>query len=146
MARVFQAYSKNTAKYFLTQDLSSGTPQIHSAPRCDGPRFDTTCIFYSQANFGNAGNHYSHMIPLQTPVGTWYPNISLHLNMLLPADRVSSVRHKPVRCRSDSSCMNPAYYLNPWLVGVWRLPLKRLTCHALCQPILWRKVFSTRLL
>jgi len=51
MPRVFQAYPDNTAKYFLAQEWSSGTPQIDSPVECDVIRFDTTRIFHSMANF-----------------------------------------------------------------------------------------------
>jgi len=44
-ARVFQAYPMILAKYFLAQEWSSGTPQIHSPVKVDGLRFDTACIF-----------------------------------------------------------------------------------------------------
>jgi len=51
MARVFQAYPKNTAESFHSQELGSGKPQIHSLVEVDGRRFDIARIFNSQATF-----------------------------------------------------------------------------------------------
>ena len=51
MARVFQAYLNNSAKYFLAQEWSSGTLQIHSHVEFDGLRFYTASIFNSKVLF-----------------------------------------------------------------------------------------------
>jgi hypothetical protein len=75
---------------FPRSGMKSGTPQIHSAVKCDGLKFDAARIFYSKTNFDHASTHYSHMIPLQTRLGTVNTHIVLLFNLWLPAQRVSS--------------------------------------------------------
>jgi hypothetical protein len=63
LGHVFEAFPRNTAKYCVGQEWWSGTPQRHHPVEFDGVRFDTACIFYSQAIFDK--------VPLNIIVGTY---------------------------------------------------------------------------
>ena len=75
----------------------------------------------------------------------WIP--TLHYLWICPCQQTEChlVQHTTFRCRRSSSRSNPAQYLNLCLIGMWRLPLNCHNCHPPCQPILWRKVSTTRL-
>jgi len=103
--------------------------------------------------FWQAATHYYHILPLPgmplndsfcsveancLPTGILWICACQHTTRV-----IIQTRNFQVQARLIPLVLS--WYLNLCLIGMWRPPLQCHTCHAPCQPILWRKVSITRL-